>query len=71
MREVIDRVSRLGPAPLRVVESPRRPGDPPLLIAQAEKIREVLGWQPHYADLDVIVHTSLAWERRLVERAGG
>lgn len=69
VREVLDTVVRLGPRPLNIIEAARRPGDPPVLIAQAERIKEVLGWTPRYADLDVIVETSLAWERRLRERA--
>ncbi|MCH7895220.1 MAG: UDP-glucose 4-epimerase GalE, partial [Proteobacteria bacterium] len=42
------------------------PGDPPTLIAAADRIREVLGWQPEYDDLKVIVETSLNWERKLL-----
>jgi UDP-glucose 4-epimerase len=49
------------------VEQPRRAGDPPSLIAQSKRIREVLGWQPHHDDLDFIARTALAWENRLME----
>ena len=38
-----------------------------MLIAEADKIREVLGWQPRLDDIDVIVGSALAWERRLLE----
>ncbi|MGE0081200.1 MAG: hypothetical protein AB7U81_07880, partial [Thiohalomonadaceae bacterium] len=48
-----------------VHERPRRPGDPPALIAVADRIRQVLGWTPSYDDLDAIVATAIAWERRL------
>ena len=49
---------------LDVREEPRRAGDPPSLIARADRVRSVLGWKPRYDDLDTIVRTSLEWERR-------
>jgi UDP-glucose 4-epimerase len=63
VREVLDTVARVNGAPLQVIEQPRRAGDPPSLIAGAARIREVLGWTPRHDDLEVIVRTSLAWER--------
>lgn len=68
VREVLRMVEEVNGAPLNIREEPRRPGDPPTLIAAAERIREVLGWQPRYDDLRAIVRTSLAWERKLAER---
>jgi len=65
VREVIAAVEKANASPLNVIEEPRRAGDPDSLIAVAEKIRTVLGWQPHYDNLDTIVSTSLAWERKL------
>jgi len=65
VREVIDAVNRVNGSPLKVVEEARRAGDPPALIARADRIRSVLGWQPRYDDLDFIVKTSLDWERKL------
>ncbi|MCB1749242.1 MAG: UDP-glucose 4-epimerase GalE, partial [Gammaproteobacteria bacterium] len=65
VREVIDTVERLAGKPLPVSEDARRPGDPPLLIAEAERIKSTLGWAPRYDSLDTIVQTSLDWERRL------
>jgi UDP-glucose 4-epimerase len=50
---------------LNISEGPRRAGDPPTLVAEATRIREVLGWEPRHDDLDFIVSTALAWERRL------
>jgi UDP-glucose 4-epimerase len=41
----------------------RRAGDPPALIADASRIRELLGWTPKLDDLDRIVASSLNWER--------
>ena len=65
VREVLGAVERVHGAPLPIVEEPRRPGDPPTLIAKADQIRKTLGWQPKYDDLDFIVKTSLDWEHKL------
>lgn len=65
VREVIDAVNRVNGKPIKVKEEDRRAGDPPALIARADKIRKVLGWTPRYDNLDVIVKTSLDWERKL------
>jgi UDP-glucose 4-epimerase len=64
VREVIDAVNRVNGAPIRVREEQRRAGDPPALIARADRIRDKLGWTPKYDDLDFIVKTSLDWERK-------
>ena len=53
---------------LKIVEKPRRAGDPPELIAVADRVREVLGWTPKFDDLDIIVQTSLDWERKIAAR---
>lgn len=66
VRQVLQSVQRLAGHALVVREEPRRAGDPPMLIARAERIRSLLGWQPRLDDLDRIVASSLAWERRLL-----
>jgi UDP-glucose 4-epimerase len=65
VREVIDAVNRVNGSPIKVKEEERRAGDPPALIAKADRARDVLGWEPRYDDLDFIVKTSLDWERKL------
>jgi UDP-glucose 4-epimerase len=65
VREVLRMVEQLNGRPLRVSDEPRRPGDPPTLVARAERIRQVLGWRPRHDDLEEIVATQLAWERTL------
>ncbi|MGN6147056.1 MAG: UDP-glucose 4-epimerase GalE [Rhizomicrobium sp.] len=65
VREVIASVERVIGRPLPAKESPRRAGDPAWLVADARKIREVLGWQPHFDNLDEIVRTAYAWEKRI------
>ncbi|MGI9212645.1 MAG: UDP-glucose 4-epimerase GalE [Methylococcaceae bacterium] len=63
VREVIDAVNRVHGTPIQVEEMPRRPGDPPRLVAAVSAIHEQLGWVGRYDDLDFIVKTSLDWER--------
>ena len=69
VREVHDAMGRAAGRPLVVREEARRAGDPPILIARAERIRRVLGWSPRHDDLDFIVRTVLDWERELERRA--
>ncbi len=68
VREVLAAVERANNSALSISEQPRRAGDPPELIAVADKVREVLGWKPQFDDLDVIVRTSLAWERKIAAK---
>jgi UDP-glucose 4-epimerase len=65
VREVISSVEKISGVKLDVREEPRRAGDPPALVAKAEKVRNVLGWKPRLDDIDIIVRTSLDWEKRL------
>jgi UDP-glucose 4-epimerase len=65
VREVIKSVERVGARPILVKEEPRRAGDPPILIAKADRVRSTLGWKPRLDDLDTIVRTALEWERKL------
>jgi len=65
VRELIAMVESVAGQTIAKREAPRRAGDPPTLVAQARRIREVLGWQPQHDDLQKIVSTSLAWERKL------
>ncbi len=64
VREVLDSVKRVSKAPLKIVEMPRRAGDPPSLVAKSDRIRQVLGWVPRLDDLDGIVESSLNWEKQ-------
>jgi UDP-glucose 4-epimerase len=65
VREMLDTVAKVAGKSLTIVEAPRRPGDPPTLVAKADRVRSILGWQPKFDSLDTIVRTQLAWERRL------
>lgn len=68
VREVIETVRQVAGVDFKVVEGPRRAGDPAAIVAKADKVRQVLGWDPAHADLDEIVTAALAWERYLVTR---
>ena len=67
VRQVLQTVERVHGARLTIREDARRPGDPPELIAVAERIRQVLDWAPKLDDLEEIVRSSLNWERKLAE----
>ena len=68
VREVIETVRQVAGVDFKVVEGPRRAGDPAAIVAKADKVRQVLGWTPAHADLSEIVTAALAWERYLVTR---
>ena len=63
VREVIGAVERIAGRPVKTIEAPRRPGDPPILVGASAKARRVLGWTPKLNTLDVIVETAWAWHR--------
>lgn len=65
VREVVDAVGRVAGRQLPVTIGPRRPGDPPALVAAAERIRATLGWRPRHDDIDAIIRHALDWERML------
>jgi len=66
VREVLASVQRVAGKSIAIREEPRRPGDPPSLVAAADRIRALLGWQPKLDDLDTIVRTALHWEEKLL-----
>jgi len=63
VREVIRTAEEVSGLKVPVKEGPRRAGDPPSLVANAEKIRKELGWQPKYADLRAILETAWRWHK--------
>ena len=63
VREVIRTVEQVTGKPIEVVEAPRRAGDPPALVASADKIRRDLGWSAKYTDLTDVVRTAWDWHR--------
>ena len=64
VREVIDSVQRVTGRPIPVEELDRRPGDPAVLVASSEKIKEELGWQPKFGELDAIIASAWQWHQK-------
>ncbi len=70
VREVIEVCREVTGRDFRVVKGPRRPGDPPALVADPRKAMEELGWRPRYTELSEIVATAWEWMRKLYARLG-
>jgi UDP-glucose 4-epimerase len=64
VREVIEVARKVTGHAIPAVESPRREGDPAILIASSEKAKRELGWVPRYAALEEIVASAWDWHRR-------
>ncbi len=64
VREVVKGMEKVTGAPLPVRTGPRRPGDPPTLIADPSRIKAALGWKPVHDGLEEIIASAIAWERR-------
>ncbi|MFZ9854968.1 MAG: UDP-glucose 4-epimerase GalE [Limisphaerales bacterium] len=64
VREVIATCERIAGVRIPVVEQPRRPGDPPRLVAAATKAHQELGWNPRFPNLDDIVRTAWSWHQK-------
>jgi UDP-glucose 4-epimerase len=60
-REVIRAVEKIIGKPVKVVEKPRRPGDPPALFADSAKAQRELGWKVKFGDIEFIVATAWRW----------
>jgi UDP-glucose 4-epimerase len=65
VREVLEVVKEVSVVDFKVNDAERRPGDPASLVAKAERIRQLTGWQPKYADLKTIVADAWRWESKL------
>ncbi|MFN3947014.1 MAG: GDP-mannose 4,6-dehydratase, partial [Aquificaceae bacterium] len=64
--EVIQKVKEVSGVDFKVVYASRREGDPPALVADNTKAKEVLKWQPKYDDLSFIIQTALNWEKNYI-----
>lgn len=61
VREVIRAAEEVTGRPIPAVECPRRPGDPPMLVAASERIRAVLGWEPAKPELTAMIADAWAF----------
>ncbi len=68
VREVLRSVEQAAGHSIEIRQAPRRLGDPASVVSNPARIKEALGWTPHYDDLDTIVSHALAWETKLRER---
>jgi UDP-glucose 4-epimerase len=64
VQEVIDTARAVTGRQINVIKAPRRAGDPPRLVADAEKARSMLNWQPAFTSLDEIVSHAWEWEQK-------
>ena len=64
VREVIDACLKITGRKIDIAEKPRRPGDPPRLIASSEKIKRELGWKPQFQSLDAIIESAWKWHQK-------
>ncbi|MBP1752610.1 MAG: UDP-galactose 4-epimerase [Geobacteraceae bacterium] len=68
VRQVIDVVHKITGVDFPVIEAPRRPGDPAMLVAKADRIQGVLDWHPSYDNLGTIVEDAWRWEQKLAQK---
>lgn len=68
VREILEVVQRASDNDIDIRTAPRRPGDPPVLVADVSRLTRTLRWRPRFDDVNLIVGTALAWERRMAER---
>ena len=61
VREVVDMIGQISGRHVPVQFGARRDGDPPKLVANADRAREILGWQPRHSSLHSIVETAWRW----------
>ncbi len=66
--DVIKAVEKVHGSKINVKMGPRRAGDPAGIVAGADRVRSVLGWQPKHEDLNFIVQSAMDWEMHLMKR---
>jgi UDP-glucose 4-epimerase len=64
VKEVIESARQITGRAIAVVESERRAGDPPALVGSSDRARQILGWNPQYADLDQIIRHAWNWHQK-------
>jgi UDP-glucose 4-epimerase len=64
VKEVIEAAKKVTGREIKVIESDRREGDPPALVGSGEKAKKMLGWNPKYADLNLILQHAWQWHQQ-------
>jgi UDP-glucose 4-epimerase len=70
VKEIIETCRQITSSPIPAVEKPRRPGDPPRLVASSEKIKSELGWKPRFENIHAIVESAWAWHKEFPDGYG-
>lgn len=65
VKEIIEKVKSISGVDFKTVETDRRPGDAPAVIAANQKIKELTSWEPKYDNLDIMIKTAWEWENKL------
>jgi UDP-glucose 4-epimerase len=63
VREVLAAAERVLGRPIPVNVGPRRPGDPPILVAAVDRARDALGWTARHGTLEAMIESAWAWRR--------
>ena len=64
VKQVIDTSQEITGKEIKINHCERRAGDPPILIGSSKKISEILDWQPHYSELEVIISHAWQWHKK-------
>jgi UDP-glucose 4-epimerase len=64
VRQVIDTVKKVSGKSFKVIETPRRLGDPPLLVCDSTKAKQELGWQPKWKTIEKIIESAWNWHSK-------
>jgi UDP-glucose 4-epimerase len=64
VRDVLKRVRDITGVDIKIVDSPRRAGDPASLTAKVDRIHSIIGWTPKYDDLNIIIKSAYEWEKK-------
>ncbi|HEY9846012.1 MAG TPA: UDP-glucose 4-epimerase GalE [Candidatus Caenarcaniphilales bacterium] len=64
VKQVIETAKQITGREIKVVQSDRRAGDPPILVGSSGKARKILGWQPQYPNLEEILAHAWQWHQQ-------
>jgi len=65
VKEIVSMVKKVTGKDFPVEESDRRPGDPPVIVADSTRLKELTGWMPKHDDLEFIIRSAWKWELKL------
>ncbi len=64
VKQVIEAAEKVAGRDIKIIESDRRPGDPPILVGSSDKARKILGWKPQYPDIQDIISHAWQWHQQ-------